>query len=309
MPVLVTTQLQALRALRKEGIPVLVGGTGNQAYVGQHQKLRVAVVNLMPDKKQTETHLLRVLSHPSLLVEVVFVRLVTHHPRNTDVAYLKSNYHTLADLKGQYLDGMIITGAPLEQVPFEQVDYWAELQQIMDYARYNVNSTLFICWGVLAALYHYYGLPKHLTDRKIFGVYPHNYQEEEKLFAGFKRPFWVPHSRYFTLQHSNLSHVSDIDVVAHSLETGIYVARSIGGRQVYVTGHLEYDPLTLHNEYQRDLQRGLNINLPKHYYPHDNPQETPRSSWQAEGKLFYGNWLKHYVASKQQQESIKGVIR
>ncbi|OGX68540.1 MAG: homoserine O-succinyltransferase, partial [Paenibacillus sp. RIFOXYA1_FULL_44_5] len=216
--------------------------------------------------------------------------------KNTSVEHLETFYKTFVDVKDQYFDGMIVTGAPVEQLVFEDVDYWQELSNIFNWAKENVTSTLYICWGAQAGLYHYYGVPKYLLDKKIFGVFPHRVnQKNSMLLRGFDEQFYVPQSRHTEFLREDIEKIPELDILSESDDSGVYIAATKDGRQIFVTGHAEYDPLTLKWEYDRDVQKGMEIELPKNYFPQDDPARTPVSNWRAHANLLYYNWLNYYV--------------
>jgi homoserine O-succinyltransferase len=258
--------------------------------------LRVAILNLMPTKISTETQLLRLLGNSSLQVDVTLMHTATHEARNTDAEHLLNHYDTFASVRNEKFDGLIITGAPVEQLEFEEVDYWPELIDIMDWAETNVESIFHICWGAQAGLYHRYGIPKHPLPAKMFGVFEHRtLLPTEKLMRGFDDTFLAPHSRHTEIRRADLEKVPDLHILAESDEAGVYIVGSKDGRHLYITGHSEYDPLTLKAEYDRDVNKGLPINIPNNYFPGDDPTTTPRVRWRGHASLLYANWLNYYV--------------
>ena len=293
MPVRIPETLPARAVLESENIFVM----GEER--ARHQDirpLRVAILNLMPTKIATETQLLRLLGNSPLQVEVTLLHTVSHESKNVPAEHLITHYKSFAQVKRQKFDGLIITGAPVEQLPFEEVDYWPELKDIMDWAGTNVFACLYICWGAQAGLYHRYSIPKYPLPRKMFGVFPHRVLERNnKLMRGFDDVFFAPHSRYTEVRRADIERVPDLVILAESKEAGIYIVASQDGRHTFVTGHSEYDPLTLKGEYDRDLGKGLSIHIPANYFPGDNPSEPPLVRWRGHSNLLFANWLNYYV--------------
>ena len=293
MPIKIPEDLPARPILESENIFVMTESRANRQDI---RPLEIAIVNLMPTKIATETQLLRVLGNTPLQVNITLLRAEGHESRNTAQQHLERFYKTFSQVRHRTFDGMIITGAPVEQLPFEEVDYWDELVAIMDYARSNVHSTLYICWGAQAGLYHHYGIPKHQLDHKVFGVFSHRLNEPTcSLFRGFDDVFHAPHSRHTEVRREDILAVPGLDILAESDEAGVLIAGTPGGRNLFIMGHLEYDRDTLDGEYRRDLSKGLEILPPAHYYPHDDPGCTPMMRWKAHAHLFYSNWLNYYV--------------
>jgi homoserine O-succinyltransferase len=258
--------------------------------------LRVAILNLMPTKIATETQLLRLLSNSALQVEVTLLHTSTYESRNTDADHLLNHYFTFNDIRNQKFDGLIVTGAPVEQMPFEDVDYWNELTQIFDWAEKNVESTFYICWGAQAALYYRHGVPKYDLPHKMFGVYEHRILNRiSKLLRGFDDIFLAPHSRHTEVRRADIDKVDDLDILAESDEAGVYIVASRDRRHFFITGHSEYDPLTLKAEYDRDVNKRLPINIPRNYYPNDDPSKEPTVRWRGHANLLYSNWLNYHV--------------
>jgi homoserine O-succinyltransferase len=258
--------------------------------------LKVAILNLMPTKIATETQLLRLLSNSALQVEVTLVHTATYESRNTDADHLLNHYVTFDELRGRKFDGLIITGAPVEQMPFEQVDYWDELTRIIDWSDTNVESTLYICWGAQAGLYRRYGIPKYDLPHKMFGVYEHRIlAPTESLLRGFDDVFLAPHSRHTEIRRADVDRIPELQVLAESQDAGLYLLATRDGRQIFVTGHSEYDPLTLKSEYDRDIGKGLPIHVPRNYYPGDDPAREPQVRWRGHANLLFSNWLNYYV--------------
>lgn len=293
MPVKIPSTLPAKTTLENENIFVM---DEDRALHQDIRALRVAILNLMPTKISTETQILRLLSNSALQVEVSLLHTATHEAKNTDADHLMEHYVTFDDVKSQKFDGLIITGAPVEQMPFEEVDYWQELQRIMDWSETNVESTFHICWGAQAGLYHKYGIPKYDLPRKMFGVFEHRLlNRTESLMRGFDDIFFAPHSRHTEIRRVDIEKHSDLQILAESDEAGVYIVSDKAGRNLYITGHSEYDPFTLKAEYDRDVNKGLPIHVPKNYYPNDDPTQTPNVRWRGHANLLYVNWLNYYV--------------
>ena len=293
MPVKIPTTLPARATLENENVFVM----GEERATRQDiRAMRVAILNLMPTKIATETQILRLLSNSALQVEITLLHTATYASKNTDAEHLLTHYVTFDKIKDQKFDGLIITGAPVEQMQFEKVDYWDELKRIMDWSETNVESNFYICWGAQAALYHRYGIPKYDLPHKIFGVYEHRVlSSTEKLLRGFDDIFLAPHSRHTEIRRADVEKVNELQIHAESDEAGIYIIGTKDGRHLFITGHSEYDPLTLKGEYDRDVNKSLPINVPKNYYPHDDPTQTPNVRWRGHANLLYANWLNYYV--------------
>lgn len=293
MPIKIPNNLPAVNILEKENIFAM---DEDRAYAQDIRPLRILLLNLMPTKIVTETQLLRLLGNSPLQVEFDFMYTASYEPKNTPNEHLVKFYETFAAVKNRKYDGMIITGAPVEQLPFEQVDYWDELCEIMDWSRKNVYSTLHICWGAQAALYHHYGIPKYDLPQKMFGVFPHTVNIKEKmLFRGFDDIFYAPHSRHTEVRREDIEKVSRLCILSESQEAGVYAVMDKKYRSVFITGHSEYDRLTLKGEYDRDIAQGLPINVPANYYPHDDPQQMPVMRWRSAANLLFANWLNYSV--------------
>ncbi|TVR67809.1 MAG: homoserine O-succinyltransferase [Spirochaetaceae bacterium] len=293
MPINIPDALPAREHLEQENIFVM---TEERAAHQDIRPLKIAIVNLMPTKVATETQLLRLLSNSPLQVDIDLVHTASHESRNTDPEHLDRFYTSLEKIRTTRYDGMIITGAPVETIPFEDVDYWTELAAIMDYSLRNVYSTLHICWGAQAGLYHHFGVPKYPLERKLSGVYEHRRHDDHlPLFRGFDERFPVPHSRYTEIRLEDVRARPDLDVLATSEEAGVCILAAFEGRQVFITGHLEYDVETLALEYRRDVSRGLDIAVPAHYFPNDDPTLPPVATWRAHAHLLFANWLNYYV--------------
>ncbi|MCC6299679.1 MAG: homoserine O-succinyltransferase [Anaerolineales bacterium] len=293
MPVKIPTTLPARFILERENIFVM---DEDRAAHQDIRALRVAILNLMPTKVVTETQLLRLLSNSALQVDVTLIHTATHESKNTSAEHLLKHYVTFDEIKREKFDGLIVTGAPVEQMPFEQVDYWRELTQIFDWAETNVESTFNICWGAQAALYHKYNIPKYDLPNKMFGVYEHRLlNSEANLVRGFDDIFYAPHSRHTEIRCEDVSKVDELEILAQSDEAGVYIVASKDGRHFFVTGHSEYDPLTLKSEYDRDVNKGLDIHVPQNYYPKDDPAQIPNVRWRGHANLLFSNWLNYYV--------------
>ena len=258
--------------------------------------LEIVIVNLMPTKIATETQLLRLLGNSPIQVNITLLRTAAHESKNTPLRHLERFYKTFAEIRHRSFDGMIVTGAPVEHLPFEDVDYWQELLEIMGYAQGHVYSTLYLCWAAQAALYHFYGLPKYILPAKVSGIFCHEVLHPEcRLFRGFDDEFLAPHSRHTEVRAEDVLKVPNLRVLAESGEAGLALAESLDHSQVFMTGHLEYDRGTLDAEYRRDLDKGLDPVVPRHYYPGDNPSAMPLMTWRAHAHLFFSNWLNYYV--------------
>lgn len=293
MPIKIQSDLPACHILEKENIFVM---TEKRAASQDIRPLKIAIVNLMPTKEVTETQLLRLLGNTPLQIEISLVRMENHVSKNTDESYLDRFYISSSELFSQKFDGMIITGAPVEQIDFEKVDYWDELCKIMDYARKNVYSTLYLCWGSFAGLYHHYGVPKHALERKMSGIFMNERTVDgEPLLRGFDDTFPIPQSRHTTLHKEDVLKCPDLQILAESAEAGVTIIKSKDNREIFMTGHLEYDTMTLAEEFYRDTDKGMKVPLPKNYFPTNNVNRMPTSYWRATAHLFYSNWLNYYV--------------
>jgi homoserine O-succinyltransferase len=293
MPIKVPDHLPAKDILSGENIFVM---DESVAYHQDIRPLRIAILNLMPTKETTETQLLRLIGNTPLQLEAVLLHMKTYTSKNTSSEHLESFYKTFEDIADEYYDGLIITGAPVEQMPFDEVAYWEELKEIMDWSKRRVTSTFHICWGAQAGLFHHFGVPKVDLDEKIFGVFPHIVEKRNvPLMRGFDEQFFVPQSRHTEVRREDIEQVSGLEILSTSPDAGIYIAASSDGRQIFVTGHAEYDPLTLKYEYDRDQAKGLDIDVPKNYFPNDNPALVPLSTWRAHANLLFSNWLNYYV--------------
>lgn len=293
MPIKIPDALPAKEILAGENIFVM------EEIRASHQDIRplqIAILNLMPTKIATETQILRLLGNSPLQVEITLVRTGTYQSKNTPEEHLVNFYLTFDEIAHRKFDGFIITGAPVEHLDFEEVDYWPELTRIIDWTHHNVYSTLFICWGAQAGLYHQYGIRKYPLPAKMFGVFPHKINRRNvPLLRGFDDIFYAPHSRHTEIRSQDIAEIPELDILAESEEAGVYLLMDKTGRQVFVTGHSEYDPLTLKSEYDRDVRLGKPIHVPLNYYPGDDPAQMPVVRWRGHSNLLFVNWLNYYV--------------
>lgn len=293
MPIKIPDSLPARATLEGENIFVMT------EYRAIHQDMRtlnLLILNLMPTKIVTETQLLRKLSNSPLQVQVELLQMASHTSQNTDADHLTSFYTTFDQIRDRKFDGMIITGAPVENYDFADVDYWPELCKIMEWTTTHVHSTLHVCWGAQAGLFYHYNIPKYSLSKKLFGVFSHTaLKKQSPLFRGFDDLFFIPHSRHTENRLEDIRKVSDLELLAVSEEAGVFAVKSEDNRRFFITGHPEYDPDTLAREYFRDVERGLPIELPKHYFPKNDPTRAPIVRWRSAGQLFYTNWLNYYV--------------
>ena len=293
MPIKLPKDLPAYQTLTDENIFVMDIG---RAQTQDIRPLRIAIVNMMPTKIDTETQLVRLLSNTPLQVEIELIHTRTYQSKNISREHMIAFYKCIDDVRDQFFDGMIITGAPVEQMPFESVDYWNELCDIMEWSKTHVHSTFHICWGAQAGLYYHFGINKKPLPQKLFGIFPHHIDHKSSiLFRGFDDVFMVPHSRHTTIDRADVEACPMIKILASSDEAGVFACMTENGRQIFVTGHAEYDPLTLEHEYLRDKQAGLPISVPSHYYPNDDDTREPIVSWRAHANLLYSNWLNYFV--------------
>ena len=294
MPIRIQNNLPATEILEKENIFVM---PEDRAFRQDIRPLKILILNLMPNKIATETQLLRVLSNSPLQVDIDLLYTASYVPKNTAGEHLTKFYETFADVKNRYYDGMIITGAPVEHLPFEKVDYWPELSEIMEWSNTHVYSTLHICWGAQAGLYYHYGIPKYDVPYKVFGIFEHSmtYTKPVKLFRGFDDVFMIPHSRHTEVRREDILSHADLRLLSESEESGVYAVSDFQGRKIFVTGHSEYDTMTLKDEYFRDKEKGLPIDLPKNYFPGGDPTRTPVHTWRSCATLLFTNWLNYYV--------------
>lgn len=293
MPIKTQNDLPAKEILENENIFVV---DENRAAHQDIRPLQICILNLMPVKEETELQLLRALSNTPLQVDVSFMKMSSHVSLNTSVNHLNKFYNTFDELRTNRFDGLIITGAPVEQIAFEEVDYWPELGNIMEWSKTNVTSTFHICWGAQAGLYYHFGLKKHLLPEKLFGVYEHRVRNRKvPLVRGFDDYFMAPHSRHTTVLPKEIHACEQLTVLAESEEAGVFLAITDNGRQIFVMGHPEYDRMTLHNEYIRDKKKGLPIHVPRNYYPGDDDSKRPNLQWRSHCNDLYSNWLNYYV--------------
>jgi len=293
MPVTIPDQLPAIELLRQENIFVMDQSRASQQDI---RPLRIMILNLMPLKIITETDLLRLLSNSPLQIEVDFLKLKGHTSKNTPAEHMQAFYQPFSRLSRKNYDGMIITGAPVEHLPFEEVTYWKELREIMDWAEHHVFSSLFICWAAQAGLYHHYGIPKYPLTRKMFGVFSHRLIDDKlPLFRGFDDEYFVPHSRHTEIRREDIDKLPQLSILSESEESGVNMVIGRKGRQIFITGHPEYSRYTLDGEYKRDKAKNLPIQLPVSYYPENNPSLSPLMRWKSAANLLFSNWLNYYV--------------
>lgn len=293
MPIKIPAELPAYNVLSKENIFVMDIERANTQDI---RPLKIGILNLMPIKIQAENQLLRYLSNTPLQVEVILLQTKSYTGNNTPIEHLEKFYRYIDDVKDQKFDGLIITGAPVEQMNFEDVAYWEELKDIMDWTKTNVYSTIHICWGAQAALYHHYGIPKYGLDKKLFGIYKHwNNYKYDNLTRGLNDLFYVPHSRHTEVKREDIDKVDELEILSESDEAGVFIVANKDRRQIFITGHLEYDRDTLKNEYLRDLNKELSIEIPMHYFENDDVNSIPRVTWRESANIVFGNWLNYCV--------------
>lgn len=293
MPININKELPAFTTLSAEGIFVM---SDERATTQDIRPLRIGLLNLMPTKIITETQVLRLLSNSPLQIEIVLLHPATHVSKNTSQTHLKSFYKTFDDIKNTFFDALIITGAPVETLDFDGVDYWDELTEIMEWSKTHVYSTFHICWGAQAGLFYHYGIKKHAVEKKIFGVFPHTIEDVTlPLTRGFDDVFYAPHSRHTEIRKEDILANPELTLVSTSKEAGVYIAMAKNGRQIFVTGHSEYDPDTLKREYDRDIAKGMEMEIPINYYPEDDPTKNPVVIWRAHSNMLFANWLNYYV--------------
>ena len=293
MPLIIPKTLPAYDALYEENVFVM----HRERALAQHiRPLEILILNLMPTKIATETQIARLLANTPLQVHMTLLQTASHAATHVSAAHLDAFYKTFDEVKNNRYDGMIITGAPVETMDFEQVDYWPELCEIMDFSETNVYSTLHVCWGAQAGLYYHYGIPKRQLPEKLFGVFRHTVEDPNFiLFRGFDDEFWVPHSRHTTVLREDIEAIPELKILASSPEAGVYAVKTDQGRQIFLMGHAEYDRDTLRNEYIRDLTAGADIRVPKNYFPGDDPSRKPAVTWRSCAHLLYSNWLNYFV--------------
>ena len=296
MPIYTRAGLPVNEILRKEKIQILEELEGRNNSKEKLNLLQVAILNLMPLKEDTELQLLRKLSASGENIKITFVNVTSYVGKTTNPEHMARFYSTFQEIKDKHFDGLIITGAPVEQMKFEEVDYWKELTKIMDWSQTHAKSTLHICWGAQAGLYYHYGINKHLIPDKMFGIFEHKIDDKaSKILYGFKDGFKAPHSRHTTIYKEDIEKVPELEVVSESDEAGVFIVEDKTKKQLYVTGHLEYAVDTLDKEYKRDLSKGLKINMPEHYYLNNNPDNAPVYSWKENGDKIYSNWVNYYI--------------
>jgi homoserine O-succinyltransferase len=293
MPIKIPDDLPALAVLHSENVFAM---SDSRAYHQDIRPLQIAILNLMPTKIATEIQILRLLGNTPLQVDITLLHMKSHQCKNTPEEHLTKFYNTFEDVRERKFDGLIITGAPVEHLAFEDVTYWDEMAGIMEWSKHHVYSTLHICWAAQAGLYYHYGIPKYSLDDKVFGVFPHRInQKNSRLLRGFDDEFYAPHSRHTEIRREDFLGIQDLEILSESETSGIYIVGSKSGRQIFVTGHSEYDPLTLKAEYDRDIGKGLSISVPQNYFPYDDPSQNPIVRWRSHANLLFSNWLNYYV--------------
>lgn len=293
MPLRLPDKLPAIEFLKHENIFVLGDERANSQDI---RPLRIVVLNLMPLKITTETDLIRLLSNSPLQLDIQFMKVKAHTSKNTPVEHMQAFYRDFEKMADEKFDGMIITGAPVEHLEYEQVNYWEEVSGIFDWARTHVTSTLYICWAAQAGLYHHYGVPKYALPEKMFGIFPQTpLCPSLPIFRGFDDVFYMPHSRHTELRREDILAVPELSLIAESPQSGVGMVMARGGREIFITGHSEYSPYTLDTEYKRDMGKGLPIKMPLNYYRNDDPSQPPLVTWRAHGNLLFQNWLNYYV--------------
>lgn len=295
MPLNLPDKLPAIDLLKEENIFVI---DTSRASTQDIRPLKIVILNLMPIKITTETDLIRLLSNSPLQIEVSFMKLKSHTSKNTPIEHMKAFYRDFDLMRDEKFDGMIITGAPVEHLDFEDVNYWSEIQDIFNWTRTHVTSTLYICWAAQAGLYHFYGVPKYPLEKKMFGIFEHHVCEgfgKLPIFRGFDDVFFVPHSRHTEVRRKEIERFPELQIISESEDSGVHIVMARGGREFYVTGHSEYAPYTLDTEYRRDLAKGLPIDMPKNYYRGDDPEKGPLVRWRSTANLLFSNWLNYYV--------------
>lgn len=293
MPLRLPDRLPAIELLKKENIFVMDNSRAQDQHI---RPLRIVILNLMPLKITTETDLVRLLSNTPLQMEIYFMKLKSHTPKNTPIEHMLMFYKDFEVLRDEKFDGMIITGAPIEHLDFEDVEYWEEISQIFAWADYNVTSTIYICWAAQAGLYYHYGIPKHKLSKKMFGIFRqqpacHNMP----LFRGFDDTFSMPHSRHTEVRREDIEKCPELKIVAESPESGVSIVMAKDGRQIFITGHMEYSPYTLDQEYRRDLGKRDDVEMPKNYYINNDPNQPPHVTWRAHANLLFSNWINYYI--------------
>ena len=296
MPIRIDNELPAKQSLEIENIFVM----GNTRADNQDiRPLKIIILNLMPTKLETETQLLRLLSNSPLQIDIDFLQVATHEAKNVSKSHMDKFYNVFEDIKDNKYDGMIITGAPVEQLPFEEVDYWDELCTIMEWSKKNVYSVMHICWGAQAGLYYHYGIKKYPTDKKIFGIFPHFCLDDtHPLMRGLDDIYYVPHSRHTQIKRGDIAQIKDLQILSYSEDAGVHIVADMECRKFFITGHSEYDRDTLAKEYFRDIDKGLNIEMPINYFPNNDPKAVPKMTWRGTANLIFNNWLNYFVYQK-----------
>lgn len=293
MPIVIPKKLPAVKILQKENIFIM---NDKKAKRQDIRPLKILLLNLMPNKVETETQLLRLLGNTPLQTEITLLKTATYQSKNTTEDHLESFYKTFDEVKNHNFDGLIITGAPIETMPFEEVSYWDELKEIMEYSKKNITSTLHICWGSQAGLYHHYGIPKYEQDKKTFGVFEHDlFNKTNPLLRGFDDEAYIPHSRYTTVLKKDIDKVSNLELLLYSEDSGVCLVASKDRKHVFMSGHVEYDFDSLQKEYFRDVEKGLDIDIPKNYFRNDDTTQEPRVKWRSTAHLLFANWLNYFV--------------
>ncbi len=296
MPIRIDNELPAKQSLEIENIFVM----GNTRADNQDiRPLKIIILNLMPTKLETETQLLRLLSNSPLQIDIDFLQVATHEAKNVSKSHMDKFYNVFEDIKDNKYDGMIITGAPVEQMPFEEVDYWDELCTIMEWSKKNVYSVMHICWGAQAGLYYHYGIKKYPTDKKIFGIFPHFCLDDtHPLMRGLDDIYYVPHSRHTQIKRGDIAQIKDLQILSYSEDAGVHIVADMECRKFFITGHSEYDRDTLAKEYFRDIDKGLDIEMPINYFPNNDPKAVPKMTWRGTANLIFNNWLNYFVYQK-----------
>lgn len=293
MPIRISQDLPAYQILQNENIFVMTHDRAEQQDI---RPLKILILNIMPKKIETETQILRLLSNTPLQVDIELMHVASHVSKNTSLSHLETFYTTFGEIKDKHYDGMIITGAPVEHLPYEQVDYWDEICQIMEWSKTHVFSTLHICWAAQAGLYYHFGIPKYPLAQKMFGIFPHVVEVEHSLLLkGFDECFYVPHSRNTEIRRADIEQMSQLEILTSSPMSGVHIVANKNGRQYFITGHSEYDRDTIAQEYFRDRDKGIDIQIPYHYFPEDDPTRTPRVTWRCHANLMFSNWLNYCV--------------
>ena len=293
MPIRISQDLPAYQILQNENIFVMTHDRAEQQDI---RPLKILILNIMPKKIETETQILRLLSNTPLQVDIELMQVASHVSKNTSLTHLETFYTTFGEIKDKHYDGMIITGAPVEHLPYEQVDYWDEICQIMEWSKTHVFSTLHICWAAQAGLYYHFGVPKYPLAQKMFGIFPHVVEVEHSLLLkGFDEQFYVPHSRNTEVRREDIEQVPQLEILTSSPISGVHIVANKNGRQYFITGHSEYDRDTIAGEYFRDRDKGIDIHVPYNYFPEDDPSKTPRMTWRCHANLMFSNWLNYCV--------------